>query len=155
MNNFIQIQTIVKKCLKNFQSEDIFLLENDVDERTISNRLAFYLQSEIPKFKVDCEYNRKEYEIKKIIAYKGSLPRKIYPDIIVHERGTNSNNLLVIEIKKQGNLEIENDEIKLKALTSEQYRYDFGLLIIFYTMKESKNKPILRWFSKGKELSQI
>ena len=146
-----KIQKVIENCLETFMKKDIFLLEHDVDERTVSHRFAFYLQSEIPEMHVDCEYNREGFEIKKISGPKWIKPRNIYPDIVVHKRGTDSNNILIIEVKKQTNKDIENDEIKLKAFTSEQYRYSFGLLVIFYTKEKSLNDPILRWFSNGKE----
>jgi len=150
--DLFKTQKLVENCLELFMKNDIFLLEADADERTISHRLAFYLQSEISEMHVDCEYNRDEFEIKKISNPKWSKPRRIYPDIIVHKRGENSNNILVVEIKKQENREIENDEIKLKEFTLDSYGYNFGLLIIFKTKENSKTKPTLRWFSNGKEL---
>jgi len=150
--DLFKTQKLVKNCLKIFMKNDIFLLEVDADERAISHKLACYLQSEISEMHVDCEYNRDEFEIKKISDEKGSKPRRIYPDIIVHKRGENCNNILVVEIKKQENREIENDEIKLKEFTSGSYGYHFGLLIIFNTKENSKNRPILRWFSNGREL---
>jgi len=150
--DFPKIKKSVDNCLDIFMKNDIFLLENNVDERTISHRLAFYLQSEIPEMHVDCEYNREGFEIKKISNPKWAKPRGIYPDIIIHERGKNSNNILVVEIKKQENKEIENDEIKLKEFTSENYGYNFGLLLIFNTKENSKTRPTFRWFSNGKKM---
>jgi len=150
--DFSKIKKLVENCLEIFMKNDIFLLEVDADERTISHRLAFYLQSEIPEMHVDCEYNREGFEIKKISNPKWAKPRGIYPDIIVHKRGENPNNILVVEIKKQENREIENDEIKLKEFTSDSYGYHFGLLIIFNTKENSKTRPTLRWFSNGREL---
>jgi len=150
--DLLKIQKVVENCLETFMKKDIFLLEHDVDERTVSHRLAFYLQSEIPEIHVDCEYNREGFEIKKISGPKWIKPRNIYPDIIVHERGSNSSNILIVEVKKYGNRDIENDEIKLKAFTSEQYHYNFGLLVVIYTKENSKNDPILRWFKDGKEI---
>ena len=150
--DFSKIQKLVENCLEIFMKDDIFLLEVDADERTISHRLAFYLQSEIPEMHVDCEYNRDGFETKKISNPKWTKPRGIYPDIFVHKRGENSNNILIVEIKKQENREIENDEIKLKEFTSDSYGCHFGLLIIFNTKENSKTRPTLRWFSKGREL---
>jgi len=147
-----KIQKLVENCLEIFMKNDIFLLEVDADERTISHRLAFYLQSEIPEMHVDCEYNREGFEIKKISNPKWEKPRGIYPDIIVHKRGEKSNNILVVEIKKQENREIENDEIKLKEFTSDSYGYHFGLLLIFNTKENSTTGPTLRWFSNGREM---
>jgi len=147
-----KLQKFVENCLEIFMKNDIYLLIVDADERTISHRMAFYLQSEIPEMHVDCEYNREGLENKKLSDPKWPKPRGIYPDIIVHKRGEKSNKILVVEIKKQVNREIEDDEIKLKGFTSDSYGYHFGLLIIFNTKENSKTRPTLRWFSNGKEM---
>lgn len=40
------------------QKNDSFLLENEVNERTIAHKFAEYLQKQFPDWNVDCEYNR-------------------------------------------------------------------------------------------------
>ena len=37
---------------------DSFLLENSVNERSISHKLVIYLEKQFPDWDVDCEYNR-------------------------------------------------------------------------------------------------
>jgi len=153
--DLIKIQKSVKNCVDTFMKEenDIFLLEKDVGERAISHRLGLYLQSEFREMNVDCEYNRKGSKIDpKRFDPKKIKSRPVYPDIIVHRRGDDSNNILAVEVKKQGKQGIEYDEIKLKHFTSNGHKYRFGLLLIFYTKKNSKNRPILRWFSNGMEM---
>jgi hypothetical protein len=128
---------------------DSFLLENDVNERSISHKLAEYLQILFPKWHVDCEYNRMKSRKmdKKYITKTLNLPitnlrsedtdaKTVYPDIVVHKRGTDSN-LLAIEIKKKSNNASKDfDYKKLKAFTS-QLRYTFGLFIEFDGVKVS------------------
>ena len=57
------METLVKKALKEALDQllraDAELLNNDVNERSISHRLACYLEPLFPGWNVDCEYNRK------------------------------------------------------------------------------------------------
>src|SRR6185437_7481913 len=126
--NLPKIKRLVQYSVDIFMDNDILLLKKDVSERAISHRLGCYLQSKISE-KVDCEYNRRGFEInpKKINS------RKVYPDIIIHNRVDDSNNILAIEIKKFGTKGIEYDVEKLKCFTSSDLGYNFGLQLIFYT----------------------
>src|SRR5216117_1757682 len=99
----IAIDTVVKK--------DRYLLEQDVNERSITHRLAMYLDAQFDGWNVDCEYNRINGEPKRLYSAEEHLSasdeplaadtkgRTVFPDIIVHHRGKRKN-LLVIEIKK-------------------------------------------------------
>lgn len=122
-------------------------------ERTIVFRLALYLNEIIEsefskdKFVIDIEYNRKFYEPKKL---KGHL---IIPDLIIHQRISHEN-LLVVECKGwwDDNKEHIKDIEKLKHMTSNDYdfKYQLGLFIMFDKSKvETLNS--LKWFSGGKE----
>ena len=95
----------VSLALEKLFKEDHYLLEEDANERSISHRLALYLQEMFPKWDVDCEYNRNLKEVKSLnmpsscVSWDDTEARTVFPDIIVHHRGTNEN-LLVIEMKK-------------------------------------------------------
>src|SRR6266849_4642234 len=93
----------VLKALDSLLKKDAYLLRVDANERSISHRLATYLQLELPKWHVDCEYNRDEIDPKRI-EYLGLDPddadteaKTVYPDIIAHMRGK-KNNYLVVEV---------------------------------------------------------
>ena len=63
-----------------------------------------------------------------------SWPNGCYPDLILHKRGNNENNILIIECKGWWSSEeaIQNDREKImQFLHSERYQYLFGLQIIF------------------------
>ena len=68
----------------------------------------------------------------------------VRPDIIIHKRWSNDDNLLVIEIKKDSNSEIWswNDDEKLKWFTSpdDEYHYKYWVYLLFDTesLKEYK-----------------
>lgn len=137
---------------------DKYLVENNLSERSICHRLAVYLEQNISGFSIDCEYNgdndspdhRKhiyylESECNKIFGQDDETEyvnkeSRIYPDIIIHTRGSNKigDNLLAIEVKKSTNRnrqEIAWDNIKIKSYTSpaneNHYNYLFGAIVLF------------------------
>jgi hypothetical protein len=75
------------------------------------------------------------------IGYKAKFDDnyKLYPDIIIHKRGTNKDNLIVIELKKDTSpsKHKEYDLLKLEHLTinflGNHYNYSLGIAIIFGT----------------------
>ncbi len=110
----------VSQALETLHAKDQYLLDQDVHERTIAHRFAIYLENEFPGWHVDCEYNRMGGDPKRIAARLKACAQKhhpsdqpcdcdscqadpdilVYPDIIVHRRGSCDQNLLVIELKK-------------------------------------------------------
>ena len=103
----LSIKSIVLEAIKDFNAAEQYIIENDLSERCICAKFAFYLTAAIQKsdFKdycVDVEYNRgfdgKERSVKRM----NDAP--ITVDLIVHKRGYNSNygfdNLICIEMKK-------------------------------------------------------
>jgi len=110
----------IRGALARLFTEDLWLLEDDVNERSISHRLAIHLEQEIKDrgeawggLHVDCEYNRDVGNPKHPFSKKLNLPERydvsnedthattVFPDIIVHQRRSTIN-CLVIEIKKKG-----------------------------------------------------
>lgn len=164
-----EIKTRLDKSLKTLYTEEIYLLLNSANERSLTHKLAEYLQKEFPDYNVDCEYNididsqnkRKKWisakvkekieeilqQIKDNIIPKNyditdevnKLSVNFYPDIIVHKRGCNTSNLLIIEAKKD--VDDDFDEQKLIAFTKPNveiegeniYNYTLGAKIIFNT----------------------
>lgn len=138
-----------KKALQTFITNDRFLLDIDINERTISQRLAYYLQKEFLDWNVDCEYNRISKNNKQIDFIKQlNIPsenvktddvqaRTVYPDIIVHRRGQ-EDNLLVIEIKKTtSNISNDLDLWKLWEFRN-QLKYKFAIFLKFETRTNRK-----------------
>jgi hypothetical protein len=120
--------------LKLLLERDLILFEINVHERTIAHRLAIYLEDQFPAWDVDCEYNRNGYDPKYIKQI--DKPRtedecqKVYPDIIVHRRGT-SDNLLAIEMKKNpSKVEKLYDLDKLQEYV-DRLGYQGGLFLSF------------------------
>lgn len=150
-----QLRNKVEKSLKLLLKNDSFLLHSNAHERSITHKLAEYLQLEFPEWNVDCEYNRNGHEsVKKLadwtIKHEEELDKdqnnekNVFPDIIVHQRGK-QNNLLVIEVKKsENNDKGYSDKDKIQAFRDE-LKYEYGLFIIFKTDKKSGIEN-LEWF---------
>jgi len=169
----------VKNAISKLYRRDEYLLINDLNERTIAHKLASYLQEEFFDLDVDCEYNKNVDEDngskniyvvkveaeelrKKInrIIHKGEIEYSvfsIYPDIVVHKRGENKKNLLIIEIKKSTNLsDWEFDYKKLQCYTQKSggntLHYQYGLFIEFETGVKKLKVPELIWFINGERV---
>ena len=161
------------KAISEFLLKECFLLKHDINERSITHKLAEYIQKYFSDYNVDCEYNRmpnerdernnngearKEFISKALKLYpsqtcsyddKGTT---VYPDIIIHKRGSNDSNLIVIEVKKEANVckkwEESSDFKKLEAFTkSDGLKYKYGIYL-----ELNKNCPwieIIKFFQNG------
>ena len=150
----------VVTAITNLYRFDRELLEVDANERSITHKLAEYLQKEFPEWHVDCEYNRRGFDTKKLLenisfptennSSDDTEARTVFPDIIVHKR-TTPLNLLVIEVKKDNNNDSTIDIQKLEAFGRDQnYCYRFGL---FIRLGSSGCKD-LKFFEEGKKTKQ-
>jgi hypothetical protein len=107
-----EIRERLNKAVQVLNEKDRYLLENDLSERCIASRLAMYLQPLFPDQVVDVEYNRAGDMPKRLnlpdecANFRDADGRSlVVPDIIVHTRGPNGPNLLVLELKKTTNWE--------------------------------------------------
>ena len=145
-----EIRNLARKALKVLQKKDSFLLTEGISERSIAHKLAEYLQEQFPDWNVDCEYNRKGIDMKKLEGIRECdehrRTNRVFPDIIVHKRNTNRN-LLVIELKKTS-LNSQCDIKKLELFTNKKgdYGYSLGLFVQFVD-----SRPKLKWFKEGKQ----
>lgn len=148
-----EILSKVDLAVQTLFSNDSYLLERKLNERSIAFKLAEYLQPLFNGYNVDSEYNgdaEKMNDRKALaIAYQriqeiGIEPNdnnvySISPDIIIHQRGHNENNLVVIEVKKDNSPKKwkEFDLIKLEHLTIDylgnHYNYQLGIALILNT----------------------
>jgi hypothetical protein len=141
-----EVSARVKSAIEELFDKDDLLLELDVNERSISHKLAIYLERQFCEWDVDCEHNRFGWddELSKVLDFReiercfrdrnlhfGAV--SVFPDIIVHNRGCKKNNLLAIEIKKFGDDRgKECDIIKLFEF-KRQLNYEHCLFIQFET----------------------
>jgi hypothetical protein len=180
-----KLKVAIDKAFSKLLERDRILLENDLHERAITHWFAVYLDDEIQSsfpgkdYNVDCEYNRditrnNEWTKRAFILKDKMIPefrevssnqaqdyfgeRSVYPDIIVHKRGSNASNLLVMEIKKSSsNLSREFDIQKLKAYTRNEFKedilkYKYGVLVEIGVCDKSSEGQKTLWFSEGKNM---
>ena len=146
---------IFEKAKNEFLEKEKSIIKNDTNERTLTQRLAFYLELQLRKnikyenYSVDCEYNRKEEDIKRLKFGKNTDKKEIYPDIIVYQRKI-KNNLIAIEMKKttSRNTDKIKDIEKLEALTDRKndYHYTLG---IYFELDITDNNNIINFFVDG------
>lgn len=118
---------LVNSAIDQLVQNDSALLDLGVTERSLSYRLAHYLALSTavrPPLTVDCEYNRHFGDPKRLnLPPRNALDREVrattvFPDILVHERNTDVNNLIVLELKKLDE-DLAYDELKLRAFRDE------------------------------------
>ncbi len=139
----------VADALSQLLERDAYLLEIDANERSIAYRFAFYLQALLPNWTVDCEYNRDGVEPKRLGYFdihpdnEDDEAKTVFPDVIVHLRGTRRN-YLVIEFKKStSNVDRDIDRRKLEGY-KQQLGYLFALFIEVGTRRQA-NVTQLEW----------
>ena len=140
-----EVHKRIDQAIDQLLKKDRYLLKIDANERSISHRLGMYLQLLFTDWHVDCEYNRNLDQPKRLEQYEEFFdeeqrvwsiaetdPITVFPDIIVHERDTH-NNLLVIEIKKTtSKIDSEFDYSKLREF-KRQYGYPHALFLRLIT----------------------
>lgn len=125
------LEELIKKSLDDLYRNDKDLIERRVAERNLTGLFAYYFRinmqnTDVADYNVDCEYNRDGYGTKNI---DGVL---VYPDFILHKRGTNDDNLLIIEFKTWWNPNNHDDIEKLREMMSDThpYKYKYGYSVI-------------------------
>jgi hypothetical protein len=170
------MQERVNAALRDLHEHDDYLLIHDLHERTIAHKLAGYLQAHFSQHQVDCEYNGNcESESGRKVIYtlnnelnairarvqpgeESSVEEeeslRVYPDIIIHRRGENNHNLLIIEIKKSSNRRHQQfDKDKLQAFTSSscEFQFRYGLFLEIGTV-DRVNQNSKMWYESGTRL---
>lgn len=110
---------------------DAYLLLADVNERTVTHRLAVYVEQAFPGWDVDCEYNRDGHDPKEIAFGSGDDAEhgsRVFPDVIVHKRGT-ADNHVVFELKKSNNFEPDDRDFEKLHGYCHQLGYQHGVFI--------------------------
>lgn len=141
---------MLKEAVKECYEKDYLLIEQSMEQASVA-RIFYYMQNLINtdesfaclrKNNLDCEYNKNGQNIKATPRRKNGTR----PDMILHKRGTNNHNLLVVEFKAEKGLRRtgNNDLIKLEDFISPYiYNYQLGILV-----KLLKDKPDYSFFRK-------
>ncbi len=170
--DFKEVENKLEIALNLLRANDSFLLQYNVSERSIAHKFAQYLTLLFPGYDVDCEYNsnveadsgRKYISLLKSTAASYGLLRKdekdaeivyrnVFPDIIVHKRGLNEHNLLIIELKKSSSrISCDYDIEKLRRYTSPEnentLNYSFGVLV-YLGVADKLGSDRIKWFQNG------
>tara|TARA_R100000935_G_scaffold15453_2_gene30937 strand:+ start:14641 stop:15120 length:480 start_codon:yes stop_codon:yes gene_type:complete len=155
-----QLDELVSTCLQELYDQDVQILVQDIGERTICGRLAMLMGPKFPQYNVDIEYNRKGPGIEPkdidMPDENGVLTTsRVFPDIIVHERGHNLRNLLVVEVKKSTNaVGDDHDFAKLQALCW-QLRYQNGLFLRLSTGPEADLRLVRHQWFEGPVIDEL
>jgi hypothetical protein len=124
------LEEILNLAIDELFENHIELLEVNVSERSLTHHFANSISSKISGYHVDVEYNRHQFDIKKIMienrltSDRTIEARTVFPDIIVHHRKSDNQNLLVIEVKKPRE-SIEYDLRKL-GIFMRDFNYQFA-----------------------------
>lgn len=134
--NEAQIHELLGKAFAELQHFDKLILKRKPKEECINHRFAFYLEILFPQiihddmfYNVDIEYNRNLEEKSKDVENEPDKFISIRPDIIIHKRADNRDNLLAIEAK-YGSLH-KHDILKLEKLLLPPFNYAFSVGISY------------------------
>src|SRR6201991_5355552 len=126
----------VVKAVEAFYAREGVLFDKDLGERTLTHRMAVYLEHQFDGWEVDCDYNRLGERLLKlphgsIVSTDDELGKSIFPDIVVHRRAV-PDNLLAVEVRKSAKHQPpEHDRHKLRAMTDPHLWHAFraGVLL--------------------------
>jgi hypothetical protein len=137
-----RVKESVDAALARLLERDADLLRLDVHERTITGRLAEYLQASLPEWNVDPEYNRIRGRVKQVELDGEAVI--VVPDVIAHRRDS-GDNLFVLEAKKVRDDEADAyDRKKIKALKDQQ-EYRYAVFLRFRTGVENPGIESIEW----------
>ena len=159
LNEMDSLFYLVSKALDQVYEKDGFLISNKpldsqngrVGERSIVFRFAHYLQNLIDEedaFKylsLDCDYNRNGSETKKLPPF----PKGTYPSVILHKRGSNDKNILIMEFQPYWNKDQTNDVKKIIDFTSMngKYKFQYGATVL---LAKDREKVVIDKYVDGK-----
>lgn len=169
--NLEEAKVLIDYALSEFYKKDKQLLDyksvkDAVSENCMVFRIGWYMLNKIqndPRYdeiSLDCQYNRNfEHPKGMYKTIEEGIKEKIknaIPDLILHKRHFNSENLMVIEFKKDKPNEAKiaaNDIEKLCYFTSleNEYKYSYGFYIWLY----KKDKAAVKVFKNGKEMGSL
>jgi hypothetical protein len=152
-----EVRAAINKAMQRLVNDDGEILGRDVNERTLTHRLAVYLEHDalFKGWYVDCEYNRDGTKSKRLrrptqISSDDTKGRTIFPDIIIHKRipfarcnevEKREVNAVVIEAKKDADDEGEREDLaKLRDIKAD-FLYRFAVFVNFHVAPDA----VPRW----------
>ncbi len=155
-----RLMILVNESLNSLYINEKYLFDNNSSEQSKVFYFAVYFMQKLKEYgwyldyNVDCEYNKNCFNERncKMVKVEDKYHR-IIPDFILHKRGDNKSNKLVIEFKNAKRMS-KSDLYKLKALTykndnyDDNYNYKLGLFIKFNQKRENVE---IKVFINGRE----
>lgn len=127
IENKQELKEIMEIALKKLYEKDKELINRKLHENAINHKLAIYLEEAINEkkgclniYSIDVEYHKNGNDLKTLLGGEG-----FRPDIILHERNSNENNILLIEAKIK--LLDSKDENVLKNCLKTPFNYRFSV----------------------------
>ena len=122
-----QVEFLIYNAMRRVVDQDADLVVLLANERSVTHRVAVYLESGFWGWHVDCEYNRQEGGVIPKTIQIDEKDLNVSPDIIVHRRGPwdaeQENNLLAVEVKPWW-ADVERDLKKLRGyLVGHHYQF--------------------------------
>lgn len=153
----ISIETVENDlidALNRIYTENYDLIERKINERCITNYLFHYFltlnKEKYEYYDIDAEYS-KNGESKK--EFDDSYA---YPDMIIHKRNCNNENLLYVEVKSNKKND-SGDNKKLRSFTRDNsiagvknkknYHYVLGVGIALF-----EDRVVFTWYKLGKKI---
>ena len=147
-----ELKGVISGCLERLYRDDADLISrHGVEPAVIGTFYGYVLEAVgglewLRGLRVDTEYNKNGLDSKRTVR----KPNGIRPDIIIHRRGYNEANVLVMEIKGWSNTEPREDDIvKLEDLTNQEEEYKYGLAV-FLDLGKVGCKP--EYFAGGQRV---
>ena len=149
-----EIERRLSTALRQLAVLDNHLLAHDVNERSISHRLAVYLQQHFDGWDVDIEYDGFDQEPAHLKELEQQLMelesdplvrdtdcRTVYPDIVVHHRAT-GDRLLVLEVKKStSRVPGALDRAKLEGYKNDPEQGYRHACLVYLQVGEDRREP--------------
>lgn len=122
-----ELKFLVNKALGKLYDQDYLLIEHAVNERSAVFRFGIYFSdllsgSSFQGYDLDCEYNRNMGSPKRTRRF----PAGVVPDVLLHRRNSNKENVLVLEFKGYWNRTPRvYDEKKIAEFVSQDEKNDY------------------------------
>ncbi|MGO9833973.1 MAG: hypothetical protein ACLP1X_07150 [Polyangiaceae bacterium] len=156
-----EVRAAIDKAMRRLIDDDGEILGRDVNERTLTHRLAVYLEQDslFKGWYVDCEYNRDGTNPKRLnqptpISSDDTKGRTIFPDIIIHKRVpfTRCNeaqkhevNAVVIEAKKDADDAGEREDLAKLTEIKADFLYRFAVFVNFHINADAAPRWCIRF----------
>lgn len=150
--------SILNEAILMLYRNDQSLVDRGGMEQACVSRIYYYLQTlmkddnELQGYNLDCEYNKNGEDAKWCMDVDTGEKFKTRPDLILHKRATNQDNLVIIEFKGWWNNGDNSDVRKLKAFTNPDgmYRYKIGIFV-----KLNRNMAQYSYFKDAQEITNL